>query len=237
MTFEYRDADGDKLTVQPAIGAPYLYFRTSPSGCAVPPDRAEEVVAGVRDAARQAAGQPAAAVEETHIVADDSDDPEHVDDCPGCDDDTEPDEHCPTPETHNWGCGCATDRWPAADARSSVALHMGGSGNDPTLALLLNRYHDAIVQQTTAELRAAVGQQPTQQPATEAHPPRVQWRVSLYDPVAEEWAPGAAFSDRERALERLHAAHIHSPRWADDNTPVKRRLVRETTTWTVEDET
>ncbi|MDH6448240.1 hypothetical protein M2155_000648 [Streptomyces sp. SAI-119] len=26
----------------------------------------------------------AAAVEETHVVADDSDDPEHVDDCPGC---------------------------------------------------------------------------------------------------------------------------------------------------------
>lgn len=57
MTFEYRDADGDKLTVQPAVGAPYLHFRTSPSGCAVPVDRAEEVVAGVRDAARQASGQ------------------------------------------------------------------------------------------------------------------------------------------------------------------------------------
>jgi hypothetical protein len=26
----------------------------------------------------------APAAEETHIVADDSDDPEHVDDCPGC---------------------------------------------------------------------------------------------------------------------------------------------------------
>jgi hypothetical protein len=24
------------------------------------------------------------AAEETHVVADDSDDPEHVDDCPGC---------------------------------------------------------------------------------------------------------------------------------------------------------
>jgi hypothetical protein len=72
------------------------------------------------------------------------------------------------------------------------------------------------------------------QPA-EAQPPRVQWRVSLYDPVAQEWAPGAAFYDRDRALERLRQVQISSPRWADDNTPVKRRLMRETTTWTVEE--
>jgi hypothetical protein len=32
---------------------------------------------------RQAAAERAAA-EEAHVVADDSDDPEHVDDCPGC---------------------------------------------------------------------------------------------------------------------------------------------------------
>lgn len=33
---------------------------------------------------QQAAAERAAAAVETHIVADDSDDPEHVDDCPGC---------------------------------------------------------------------------------------------------------------------------------------------------------
>lgn len=33
---------------------------------------------------REQQGLPAPAPEETHVVADDSDDPEHVDDCPGC---------------------------------------------------------------------------------------------------------------------------------------------------------
>lgn len=104
-----------------------------------------------------------AAVEETHIVADDSDDPEHVDDCPGCEPAADHDEHCPTPETHNWGCGCPTDKWPAADARSSIAAHMGTQGNDPTLALLLNRYHEAVARQAVAEHTAAAGQPATQQ--------------------------------------------------------------------------
>jgi hypothetical protein len=96
------------------------------------------------------------------------------------------------------------------------------------------RVMDALESPTPAD-----GQQDATQPTTDetqAQPPRVQWRVSLYDPIAEEWAPGAAFSDRERALERLQQAQIHSPRWADDNTPVRRRLVRETTTWTVEED-
>ncbi|MFD0078199.1 hypothetical protein ACFVIY_37860 [Streptomyces sp. NPDC127166] len=50
-----------------------------------------------------------APVEETHVVADNSNDPEHVDDCPGCEVGIEHATHCPTPETHNWGCGCPTD--------------------------------------------------------------------------------------------------------------------------------
>lgn len=35
-------------------------------------------------------------------------------DCPACDAGIEHTEHCPTPETHNWGCGCPTDEAPAA---------------------------------------------------------------------------------------------------------------------------
>jgi hypothetical protein len=31
-------------------------------------------------------------------------------DCPACDAGIEHTEHCPTPETHNWGCGCPTDQ-------------------------------------------------------------------------------------------------------------------------------
>ena len=35
-------------------------------------------------------------------------------DCPSCDAGIPHDTHCPTPETHNWGCGCPTDDHPAA---------------------------------------------------------------------------------------------------------------------------
>ena len=114
--FEITDATGERVYFRPTIvnahqptqavametetGRP-VYFAV---------DQLEDVIAGMRDVRRQAAGQPAAAapsctcihppeedagqllhasyctaaVEETHIVADDSDDPEHVDDCPGC---------------------------------------------------------------------------------------------------------------------------------------------------------
>jgi len=73
--------------------------------------------------------------------------------------------------------------------------------------------------------------------ADEAQPPRVRWRVEHHDPLADEWVPGIALLVRERAVERLEHARTQAPRWKDDGKPVKRRLVRETTTWTVEDET
>lgn len=135
-----------------------------------------------------------AAAEETHIVADDSDDPEHVDDCPGCETAVDHDEHCPTPETHNWGCGCPTDKWPAADARSSIAAHMGTQGNDPTLALLLNRYHEAVARQAVAEHTAAAGQPATQQQTD---------RAQTADPTAaiEIWARLLCAAD----------AHVYGP--------------------------
>jgi hypothetical protein len=47
-----------------------------------------------------------------------------VDDCPACDAGIEHTEHCPTPETHNWGCGCPGDQAPrqaAADLAEDVA--------------------------------------------------------------------------------------------------------------------
>ncbi|MEV6580216.1 hypothetical protein AB0M92_18860 [Streptomyces sp. NPDC051582] len=37
-------------------------------------------------------------------------------DCPSCEVGIEHDVHCPTPESHNWGCGCPTDQRPAAEA-------------------------------------------------------------------------------------------------------------------------
>lgn len=39
-------------------------------------------------------------------------DTEPARDCPACDAGIPHDEHCPTPETHNWGCGCLTDEAP-----------------------------------------------------------------------------------------------------------------------------
>ncbi|MFF8482366.1 hypothetical protein [Streptomyces antibioticus] len=37
-------------------------------------------------------------------------------DCPACEAGIEHNVHCPTPESHNWGCGCPSDPVPAADA-------------------------------------------------------------------------------------------------------------------------
>jgi hypothetical protein len=174
-TFEYRDEDGDDLIARPMRGIPAVLILTGTNGIAVDLDRVEEVVAGIRDAARTAARQTT-----------------------GQDD---------------------TDRY---DARLTAPM------TTEAAAALRDRI------ETGPLARRAVGQ-PAEAHGTEARPPRVQWRVEIYDPVAEEWAPGVAFSDRAIAAERLNAIDTYSPRWGT-NTPPRRRLVRETTTWTVEGE-
>ncbi|SDL28672.1 hypothetical protein SAMN05421806_12569 [Streptomyces indicus] len=68
----------------------------------------------------------------------------------------------------------------------------------------------------------------------EAHATEQKWRVELYDPTAEAWAPGSSLPDLPAARARLALAQGHAPRWRDDGTPVQRRIVRETTTYTVE---
>lgn len=74
MTFEYTDPDGDRLTIHGMSdddGRPVAHFGTSSQdGVYVDVDRLEEVLAGIRDAARQAAGQPATAVEPLAIPRD-----------------------------------------------------------------------------------------------------------------------------------------------------------------------
>lgn len=72
------------------------------------------------------------------------------------------------------------------------------------------------------------------QPATEAHPPHHRWYVETLDGLADEWAPGMRFTDRTEAVERYQAVSEHHPLWKD-GTPVRRRFVRETTSYTVED--
>lgn len=57
--FEYRDEDGDDLIARPMRGVSAVLILTGTNGIAVDLDRVEEVVAGIRDAARQATAQPA----------------------------------------------------------------------------------------------------------------------------------------------------------------------------------
>jgi hypothetical protein len=74
------------------------------------------------------------------------------------------------------------------------------------------------------------------QPEAEARPPRHTWRVETRDPLANEWAPGSHFLNRQHAVERYETANSRAPLW-EDGTPVERRIVRETTTYTVEEPT
>ena len=74
-----------------------------------------------------------------------------------------------------------------------------------------------------------------EQYAAEAHPPQHTWRVETLDPLPNEWAPGSHFLHRPAAVERYNTANSTAPLWKD-GTPVRRRIVRETTTYTVEPE-
>ncbi|MFH8581693.1 hypothetical protein [Streptomyces zaomyceticus] len=74
----------------------------------------------------------------------------------------------------------------------------------------------------------AVGQPAEAQATDEARPPREQWRIELLD--VDGWMPsGLVRPDRELAAQYLAGRRKQRP----DATF---RLVRETTTWTVEDE-
>ncbi|MFI8191419.1 hypothetical protein ACIF8T_21790 [Streptomyces sp. NPDC085946] len=84
--------------------------------------------------------------------------------------------------------------------------------------------------QTEAELRRLADET---QPA-EAHPTEHTWAAELYDPVAEEWVPGTRYRARARAVAHLTHARAIGPTWKD-GTLTQRRLVRATTTYTVEE--
>jgi hypothetical protein len=80
---------------------------------------------------------------------------------------------------------------------------------------------------------AAVPGRTTDEAAGEAHPPYHRWYVETRDGLADEWAPGMRFTERAEAVERYETLNQRHPTWKD-GTPVERRLVRETTTYTVE---
>ena len=171
MTFEYTDRDGDSLRVMshttggpgPIVSLIVARADGRSNGMFVPVDRVEEVVAGVRDAARQAAGRAVCRHPEGY---------EGECPCrPGCACcrvtaavGQQPDA-CPTPETHNWGCGCPTDQRPAhARAETEAILHDAmthGVVDETVREKLIAQHREAVARET------AVGQQPTQQPATD----------------------------------------------------------------------
>lgn len=67
-------------------------------------------------------------------------------------------------------------------------------------------------------------------------PTQQRWRIELFDYLAEEWSPGGTrWPTREQAMERIQLMREKAPMWKD-GPPVERRVVRETTTYTVEAE-
>jgi hypothetical protein len=71
------------------------------------------------------------------------------------------------------------------------------------------------------------------QAETEAQPARHRWYVETRDGTADQWAPGTRYTERRDAVDRHAVLTRHHPTWKD-GTPAERRIVRETTTYTVE---
>jgi hypothetical protein len=69
MTYRYTDPDGDPITVNAAdVAGPVIFLKTTENGCYIPLARVEELVAGIRDTARQAAQPTAQPGTETRFV-------------------------------------------------------------------------------------------------------------------------------------------------------------------------
>lgn len=252
---------------------------------------------------------------ETHVVADSSDDPEHVDDCPGCEafSLTGHTAARPVPDTER------RERWEAryrayvnsdedpgtgsdtgdlavigmavADSEVDSVIHEAGQRisalsadlhEERTLAArreseligrraTVNRLRAELEQARATTLTADERQFLTfaldqaademslgdgftdedeaalekframaaagsggQAEASDVEPPEHSWRVETYDDTAEYWAPGMRHTDPAEAAEYLARLNVTRPKWAVDGVPVKRRLVRATTTYTVE---
>lgn len=100
----------------------------------------------------------------------------------------------------------------------SEALHLGNGAP-----------WDAILDRAGELSRRDVEAQ--QEPETETR--TVRWRLQILDGVWGSY--GRPFNDRDEATARLCSDNEQRPVWNDpDRTPVLRRLVRETTTYTVE---
>ena len=81
-------------------------------------------------------------------------------------------------------------------------------------------------------LRARVAELESAQ-ETEAHPAKTQWAVEIYDPRHSMWVAPTRFHAPEVAADAMKDYEKSTPTWSD-GSPVQQRIVRETTTYTVE---
>jgi hypothetical protein len=224
MTFEYTDPTGERLYFRPAVvnahqpteavaletetGRP-VYFAA---------DQLEDVIAGLRDirrqAARTASGQQPEPTAVCHPEA-------YAAECP-----------CPPNGTC---CKVASADPTIADDPTPLRWGLGDVlwGDDDTVIVCLSGpdrepYWLELDAERAAALRddlaaPAVGQPAEAQAADEVCPPHEQWRIQVYD--ADKWnsltGPMASIESAE-----ARCSSIDMPA----------RIVRETTTWTVEDE-
>lgn len=112
----------------------------------------------------------------------------------------------------------ATLRQRVTDALAAAVTLPGATPNDEE-QVVLDDLADAVLPLFGAE--------------PDAHPPIHRWRVEHVD--GTDWVPGSGLkADRGEAVHLLNVGNEIRPLWAD-GTPVQRRLVRETTSYTVED--
>jgi hypothetical protein len=125
----------------------------------------------------------------------------------------------------------------AADAVFALDYDvMVGEEGDENLGSMREAWDLGTIHAEKLLRRLAAEAPATTQPETEAHPAEHSWAAELYDPLAEEWVPGTRYPVRDRAVNALAHSRRLGPTWKD-GTPTRRRLVRATTTYTVEPET
>ncbi|MFD0074306.1 hypothetical protein ACFVIY_17915 [Streptomyces sp. NPDC127166] len=231
-TFEYRDSDGARLAIDHVNAS--TYYGNEPVVALltehrdgddvpvvyVPLDRIEEVIAGIRDAARTAAARQTT----------------------GQDDTTPPPAVNPACTNCNGVNGQqALERLRRAATQWRTAHDEGDLGVawDEAAVTVLALIDNPNV--TWADLgftrpaitghavvAPAVGQPAEAHDTDEARPPHSTWRVEGHD--VDRWLPlGLAEEDRQTAVARRSDWDLRLP-----DTPT--RIVRETTTWTVEDQ-
>ncbi len=109
-------------------------------------------------------------------------------------------EHCPTPETHNWGCGCLTDEAPTAKRKEAEhALYdalTSGVKHAQIRQHLIDQYREAAAFEATHAATAArlVLGTTDQQPAAVSDTPEMARAKRIRDEVTE-WRKNCVWID------------------------------------------